>query len=367
MGVDQNQVCPGWLRLRAQRRREGNDKNDAESHSGLNLHACILPNALDDFQMPAASSVCFVGSCMVRRSFAAMAVCITALVSCARISSAPEPAFDDWHLASPDEGDMLVLDSASLRPVVAHGEMVALDRIVRFTNFQRGRFHPDLVRAITEDGQVMEGFARTLVRSIPPGATLLIDLQQLSPDDIRSLTALTRTLVTMSSTLAQSRTAIIIPAGDTVSYPAGILARVVDLQLVRLWGEFRPGTRPGPPVTPEFIRRELGARSTAIGASHVAAYFPLYGYLWDRSSAARPITFEEASRMVIKEGGAFRRDPSSQFLTASGQNGWSVWVPDLTTTKVLIQAARSRGATVIALSHFRGADPEILREYPIRR
>jgi hypothetical protein len=260
-----------------------------------------------------------------------------------------------------------VLDTASLRPVVAHGEMVALDRIVRFSNYQGGRFHPETVRAISEDPQVMDGFARTVARFIPPRAALLIDLEEMAPDDIGRVTSLIRALALSSKNIAQSRAAVIIPARDTVSYPTQILSRVVDLLVVRLWGEFRPGTRPGPPVTPDFIRRELGSRSTAIGASRIAAYFPLHGYIWNRSSSARPITFEEANRMVIREGGAFRRDPSSQFLTATGGDGWTIWIPDLATVNFLIQAARSRGATIIALSHFRGADPEILGEYPVRR
>ena len=305
---------------------------------------------------------------MPRHAPASLILCLVGLLSCGRIpASAPEPAFEVWHLASPGEGDMIVIDSASLRPVVVHGEMVALDRIVRFSNFQGSRFHPDPVRALSEDGQVMDGFARTLARSIPPGAALVIDLQGIPADEIRSLSQFTRALVGAAATLTGSHAAMIVPAGDTVSYPTAVLARVVDLLLVRLWGEYRPGTRPGPPMTSDLIRRELGSRATAVGASHIAAYFPLHGYLWNSVDSARPITFEEANRLVVRQGGAFRRDPASRFLTATSRDGWTIWVPDLTTLETLIQAARSRGATVIALSHFRGADPAILSRYPIRR
>ena len=260
-----------------------------------------------------------------------------------------------------------MLDTTSLRPVVARGELVSLDRIVRFTNFQGTRFHSETVRAISEDGQVMEGFARTLGRSIPPGAALVVDLQEMSGDDVRKLTAFVRALAASAGAIAQARTAIIVPAGDTVAYPTQVLSRVADLLIVRLWSEYRPGTRPGPPATADFVRRELGSRSTAIGASRIAAYFPLHGYIWDRADSARAITFEEASRMVIKEAGVFRRDPSSRFLTATGRDGWTIWVPDVVTVNTLVQAARARGATIIALSNFRGADPAILREYPIKR
>ena len=262
---------------------------------------------------------------------------------------------------------MLVLDTTSLRPVVSRGELVSLDRIVRFSNFQGSRFHPETVRALSDDPQVLDGFARTLARSIPRGAQLLIDVQEMSVDDVARLTSFVRALSNSSKALAQSDAALILPAGDTVSYPTRILSRVVDLLVIRVWDEYRPGTRPGPPATPDFVRRALGSRSTAIGASRIAAYFPLYGYMWNRRDSARVITFEEANRIVIREAGAFRRDPASQFLTATGRDGWTVWVPDLTTINFLIQAARGRGARIIALSNFRGADPGIIRAYPIRR
>jgi len=305
---------------------------------------------------------------MLRRLSPSLAFILGGLVACGRVpASAPEPAFEVWHLASPGEGDMIVVDSASLRPVVAHGEMVALDRIVRFTNFQGSRFHPDPVRALSEDGQVMDGFARTLARSIPPNATLVIDLQEIPADEIRGLSEFSRAIAGASRALAGSRVAMIVPGGDTAAYPTAVLARVVDLLLVRLWGEYRPGTRPGPPMTSELIRRELGSRATAVGASRIAAYFPLYGFLWNSTDSARQITYDEANRMVVRQGGAFRRDPASQFLTVTSRDGWTIWVPDLTTLEFLIQAARSRGATVIALSNFRGADPAIITRYPIRR
>jgi len=304
---------------------------------------------------------------MHRRIRAGFFFCVAGLISCGRIPATTEPGFEVWHLASPGEGDMLVLDTTSLRPVVSRGELVSLDRIVRFSNFQGSRFHPEAVRAISEDPQVLDGFARTLARSIPRGAPLLIDVQKMSADDIATLVSFARALSGSSRAIAQSNAALIVPAGDTVSYPTEILSRVVDLLIVRLWDEYRPGTRPGPAATPDFIRRAIGSRSTAIGASRIAAYFPLYGYLWNRQNSARAITFEEANRIVISEAGVFRRDPSSQFLTATGRDGWTVWVPDLTTVNFLIRAARERGARIIALSDFRGADPGILKAYPIKR
>src|SRR4029079_14428263 len=97
------------------------------------------------------------------------------------------------------------------------------------------RFHPEAVRAISEDPQVLDGFARTLARSIPRGAPLLIDVQEMSADDIATLVSFARALSGSSPGIAQSNAALIVPAGDTVSYPTEILSRVVDLLIVRLW------------------------------------------------------------------------------------------------------------------------------------
>ena len=41
--------------------------------------------------------------------------------------------------------------------------------------------------------------------------------------------------------------------------------------------------------------------------------------------------------MVVRQGGAFRRDPASQFLTATSGDGWTIWVPDLTTIEALVR------------------------------
>ncbi len=153
---------------------------------------------------------------------------------------------------------------------------------------------------------------------------------------------------------------MVVPPGDTVSYPTAILARVADVLMIRLHGEHRPGTAAGPPNTPDFIAREIGLRTRAIGATRLGVELPLYGYRWNADGSAFPITYVDAQSLVRAESGVFTRDPVSQFLTASGRDGWTVWIPDARTVQSMTAAVKRRGISIFALAGPEGADPAIL-------
>jgi hypothetical protein len=92
----------------------------------------------------------------------------------------------------------------------------------------------------------------------------------------------------------------------------------------------------------------------------------MYGYIWSRSGSARIITYREANGLILREGGSFRRDPASQFITAEGRDGWTIWLPDARTIQSLIAAAQSRGVNTIALTGIQGSDPAVAA-LPVRR
>jgi spore germination protein YaaH len=199
------------------------------------------------------------------------------------------------------------------------------------------------------------------------GGGLLLDFQELSPADLPRLIELVRGIANTHRRQSGSPFGILVPAGDTLAYPATLLARVADFVVIRLGIEHRPGTPPGPLATPEFIRRELGSRATGLGATRIGAEFPLYGYMWNRNGIARSITYREANTLVLREALSFRRDQASQFLTAAGRDGWTIWIPDAQTVRTMIAAAQSRGVNVIALTGLSGADPVIARGALLRR
>ena len=300
------------------------------------------------------------------RIFAMLAI-VGAASSCGRISSAPIPDARVWRIASPllfdrptsgelGAGSVIVLDSAAFRPVLfRHGSGIST-----FTNYQGTRYHPEAVRAIAEEPALLDTFSRrAAVIASSVGSGLLLDFQEMSASDIPHFVELVRALGNAARARSLTPFGIVIPAGDTVAYPASILARVADVIVVRLGIEHRPGTRPGPLTTPDFIRRHLGERSLGLGATRLAAEFPLYGYIWSRDGSARVITYREANDLILREAGSFRRDPASQFLAAEGRDGWTIWIPDLRTIRSLIEAAQSRGVNSIALTGWNGADPAL--------
>ena len=289
----------------------------------------------DSAQLPTrypddAKRILDIASCMMPLSrLVAIIALFGATSSCGRISSAPVPDVRIWRLASPllagrqtppDSaiGSVMILDSAAFRPVLfRRGTGVST-----FTNYQGARYHPEAVRAIAAEPAVLDTFSRrAAVIASTVGTGLLLDFQEMSASDIPQFVELIRALGNAARARSLTPFGIIIPAGDTLAYPSSILARVADVIVVRLGIEHRPGTPPGPLTTPDFIRRHLGARAIGLGATRLAAEFPLYGYIWSRDGSARVITYREASDLILREAGAFRRDPASQFLTAEGRDG----------------------------------------------
>ena len=306
---------------------------------------------------------------MARTFVVSLLVLIATAAGCGRIRATGAPEARVFRVASSSLGDsgVIQLDSTSLRPVPRLSRSVSPGRLTIFTSFQGSRYHPESVRAITEDSTVLAQFGRAFARVAPPTEILLIDVQDMSPDDIPRVVSLLRTVGDAARSSMSSRVGVVVPSGDTVAYPTRILARSADLIVVRANDQHRPGTRPGPLVTPELITRALGLRSPDAGASRLGIELPLYGYVWNRDDSVRVITFREANARVIRESGTFTRDPSSQFLTATGRDGWTIWVPDSRTVQFMITAALKRGVNMVALAGASGADPAIFREIAATR
>lgn len=318
-------------------------------------------------------------------------VCLTTASACHRIPATTPARATIWYVAAanvvrlqdsasrardayPGQGGLIVLDSASLRPsVVAPGGSgyveprvkdgfpgIGLERFATVTTYQGNRYHPETIRAIADDSLVLALAARAIGLSASrTGTQLILDFQGATPNDLPSMVAMVRAIATSARTMGRHRVAMVIPPGDTISYPTVVLARVADLLVLRLHGEHRPGAAPGPLATPEFIAREIGMRAREIGANRLIAELPLYGYRWNRDGSAQPITFAEAQALVVSEAGVFRRDPASHFLTATGRDGWTVWIPDASTVEAMIVAVRRRGVNEIALAGATGSDPDI--------
>lgn len=276
-------------------------------------------------------------------------------------------------------GRLLVIDSTSLRPIVpsplstgtsdSH-EQFDFSRIAVVTTYQGARYHPESIRSLSDDSQVMGQAASAIANAVMTvGNGLFLDFQDAAPDDLPRIAAITRAIADSAHVRRVAPIGIVVPPGDTVAYPTAVLARTADFIVVRLYGEHRPGTAPGPTTSPEWIARELGLRAKEIGVKRLVAELALFGYRWDSNGRAETITFAQAQALVASESGSFRRDPPTGLLTARGRNGWTVWVPDGLSIASLVATVRKTGVNRFALSGVSGADPDVWVRLPaaIRR
>ena len=308
-----------------------------------------------------------------------IALGLTALGACGKVPSVPVPEATIWFIASPLldddtsgsdlEGGLVKLDTGTIRPVLAiRSNAQPLSTIATFTTYQGTRYHPDMMRAVISDSAVIQPFARAVITaSMTAGKGLLLDAQEMGASDFGKFFPFLRALASAARDRGRTPFGVIVPAGDTLAYPTVQIARAADVIVVRFGMEHRPGTPAGPPATHDFVRRELGIRSNGLGASRLAAEFPLYGYIWKADGTARVITYREASNQLLQEAGAFRRDEASRYLMATLGDGSTIWVPDAETIRSLIEVAQSRGVNTIALSGTTGADPSLLPRAAIRR
>lgn len=313
------------------------------------------------------------------------AVFVATAAGCGRLPGREPPPATVWIIPSPAratgsarmvpaeiaafQGSLIVIDSLTLSPVLRISQPDAsgsASRIAVVTTFEGNRYHPEAIRALTEDAAASGAFAsRVASAAIQGGSGMFVDFQGSTPDELSANTSILRALGDSARTRGVTPIGVIVPPGDTIGYPTAILARTFDLVVVRLNGEHRNGTSPGALLSPEWMTRQIGMRSSAIGVNRIVAELPLFGYKWDRGGVATQITFAEAQAIVRSEAGVFRRDQASGSITASSvRNGWTIWIGDATTLERLVAVARRAGVRRFALLGPEGADPEIWTRLP---
>ena len=198
---------------------------------------------------------------------------------------------------------------------------------------------------------------------------MVLDFQEMTAGDLPVLMEVTRAVADSARKNGWPAVWFALPPGDTAAYPTDILARAADMMLVRLYGEHRPGTAPGPLASPEWVDRQLGMRISAVGPARIVAELAVFGYMWQRDGTARPVSFREAQLAAAAESVPFRRDEASGYLTASSARaGWQIWVSDSQTIERLVGTVRRRGVSRFSLAGIADADPDILPALaPLRR
>lgn len=257
-----------------------------------------------------------------------------------------------------------MLDSTSFRPVLLFQPLIATSpegRLSIVTSLQGGRYHPDVVRGIAENGDAVTNTARSIATPLAPGsAGLILDFQEMAPEDLTLLSDVSRAIADSARAKAVKQIAMIIPAGDSAAYPAATLARIADLLIVRLFPEHGIGTAAGPVVSPPWFARRLGARAGEVGVTRIVAGLPADGVLWSAGNSARRVSYAEALQLAERASTSFVRDPASGNLHAtSARDGWEIWLADHELIERLVADGRRIGVTRFALFGLEGADPQL--------
>jgi spore germination protein len=258
----------------------------------------------------------------------------------------------------------IALDTITFRPVsLGIPKHDAENRLAVVTTFQGGRYHPDVVRALGEGGDVLARAvsATTSLLSDAHAEGILIDAQEMTGQDRQSFADFARAFADSARAHSINQIGIVIPAADSVAYPAASLVRSADFLVVRFFPEHGIGTPPGPIVSVPWMARQLGARASQVGVTRIVAGFPADGILWTRESARR-VSYAEAVRLAESAGTTFTRDPASRNLHAlSLRDGWEIWLVDHESIEALISEARRFGVTRFALFGIDGGDPVLFR------
>ena len=271
----------------------------------------------------------------------------------------------------------IALDSVSFRPTVvsvASRDRAAdqrssapltsprsTRRLAVITSFQGSRYHPDVIRGLTEssDAVAMTAASVASLLAAPRAQGVILDFQEMTAADLQILMDVSRAIADSARARSAAPITMMIPAADSSGYPARILARVADLLLVRLFPEHGVTTPAGPIVSPDWFVRRLGQRASEAGVNRIVAGVPAAGVIWDKRGARR-ISYLDAVRLAREANTPITRDPASGNLHAvSSREGWEVWVPDHELIERLIAEGRRLGVTRFALFGLEGADPRL--------
>lgn len=313
--------------------------------------------------------------------------------ACARLPRQSPTSLSIWLAPSPGEpgggaflsakdaavygiGETIGIDTISFRPAsvrpnhsLPSGDTSSERAFAIVTTYQGSRYHPETIRALGEDTIALASTAGAVAREARSrmAHTLVMDFQGMASGDLPGLVTFVRALNDSARTRLPGRSVLIVPPGDTVAYPTRELSGVAPTIAVRLYGEHQPGTGPGALASPAWMNRQLGLRAVDIGINRLMAEIPLFGYQWQPSGTARSISYVEATRLVSAEASSFRRDQPSGFLTATGRDGWTIWIPDAESVERMIRIVRRAGVSRVMLTGMDGADPDLWMRLPALR
>lgn len=316
------------------------------------------------------------------------AIALIALSACLHLPAKPQGAIEFWGFTGPWDArsdrsveqhfnqlarvitGWIALDSTSFRPVQLYRDSVGAEpalagrTMALITSYAGSRFHPEIIRGLGESPQataVTAGGIAALVDSGNYGG-VVIDFEGMTVRDLDQLLLVTRTVADSVRAHGVTMVAIAVPAGDTAAYPGALLIQSADIIMPMLYDQHWSTSPPGPIASPEWVRRQLGARVAEVGAARIVAALPVYGYRWRRTAETEVISYDDAVRLATMTNTALTRDISSATLRAASPEGWELWVSDHVLLETLVRDARRLGVTTFALWRLGLEDPAVWAE-----
>jgi peptidoglycan-N-acetylglucosamine deacetylase len=229
------------------------------------------------------------------------------------------------------------------------------------TNAVGGRFHADAVRRLASDTASLSRAAGDVARRLTTGGYrgMVIDLEGLTAADRPTATLAIRTLADSARARGVTPIAVAVPAVDTTAFHGRDLVPAADYLLVMLYDQHWTTSAPGPLAAPDWVRGATALWVGEVGAEHIVAALPLYGYRWPQTGPAAALSFYNAQRDAAAAGVELRRDTATSTLRATSPGAWDLWVSDAGLLSALIREVREQGVTTIALWRLGQEDPAV--------
>jgi len=255
---------------------------------------------------------------------------------------------------------------AEFRDTLSRNRPPGMRLMAMVTNAVGGRFHPDAARRLARDAAALSRAAADIARRAATGGYrgLVIDLEGFTAADRDLTTLLVRTIADSARGRGVSPIAVAVPAVDTAAFPARNFVPAADYVLVMLYDQHWTTSAPGPLAAPDWVRAATALRVAEVGATHVIAALPLYGYRWPASGPAAALTFADAQRDAAAANVQLRRDAATSTLRATSVGAWDLWVSDAGLIEALIREVRAQGVETIALWRLGQEDPAVWNVLP---
>lgn len=250
---------------------------------------------------------------------------------------------------------------AEFRDTLARARPSGMRLMAIVTNAVAGRFHAGGVRALGGEPAALARAAGTIARRLTSGGYrgVVIDLEGFAAADRDLVTAAVRAIADSARQHGASPVAVAVPAVDTTVFHGRDLVPAADYLLVMLYDQHWTTSAPGPLAAPDWVRSATKLRIAEVGAAHIVAALPLYGYRWPTTGPAAALTYADAQRDAAAAGVQLQRDSATSTLRATSPGAWDMWISDAGLLQALIHEVRSQGVNTIALWRLGQEDPGV--------